>query len=92
MDPQRVPLNFSLSSMIASEAFGVEEGWLDMKNPSFAEDFVAHSPFLRSLQLVRFPCWIDNSPFLQVLGFELLEDVYNFRGSGLAGAIALFFL
>ena len=46
MDPQRVLLNLTLGSMIALEAFGFQEGGLDMKNPSFEKSFAAHPPFL----------------------------------------------
>ena len=46
MDPQKVFLDSATGPMIALKALGYEEGWLDMKNPSFGENFVAHPLFL----------------------------------------------
>ena len=90
MDPQRVLLNLALGPMIAPKAFGFQEEWLDMKNSSFGESFVARPPFLWPLQLVGVPCWTDNAPLFQFSGSELLEDVL--MGQDLPEAIVLFYL
>ena len=55
-------LNSTLGLVVSLRVFGCDEGWADMDDTSFGITFsvylVALSPFLPSLEIAHFSCWI----------------------------------